>query len=178
MSFEKPEKFSEQPKECLIKKLDVIYNFFSSEKLVYCEDLLVNLEKLVNEVEKIKPESIAPNNHMVDVLGQLLGKLGFVKIVRNIPEKKEKETNKFKGNEYRQIVLQTKETLKNYTNLCLSNKDFFYGEFFSQLGYWEEKTLDGKEDGKKIAKLNADEFVQISKEHFKEKNNPSFNFSP
>jgi hypothetical protein len=69
----------------------------------------------------------------------------------------------------REIILQTKETLKNYIELCLNNKDFFFGELFGELGYWDEKTLDGKEDGKKIAKLNADEFAQISKEYFEDK---------
>lgn len=164
MSFEKPEKFSEQPRECLIKKLDVLYNFFSTEKLVLCYDLLDDLEKLIKEVEKMQPQQIAENNHMTDVAGQLNMKLGFVKRLRNIPEKKEEEVAKGKAREYREIVLQTKETLKNYVNLCLRNKDFFYGEISGQLGYWEEKTLDGKEEGKKIAKLSADEFVQISLE--------------
>jgi len=169
MRFENQEKFSEQPKECLVKKLDVLYNFFSTEKLVLCYDLLDSLDKLINEVEKLKPESIAPNNHMVDVIGQFYGKLCAVPIVKNIPEKKENEINKVKGFRDRQIILQCKESLKNYIDLCLKSKDFLWGEMSSQLGYWEEKILDGKEDGKKIAKLNADEFVQISKEFFEAK---------
>ena len=55
MSFEKPEQFSEQPRECLIKKLDVLYNFFSTEKLVLCFDLLDDLEKLISS-SKYKKE--------------------------------------------------------------------------------------------------------------------------
>jgi hypothetical protein len=96
MSFEKPEKFSEQPKECLIKKLDIVYNFFSSEKLVYCEDLLNSLENLIEKIEKTKPELVAPNNHTVDIIGQLYAKLRYVQRLRDVPEKKEEEVDKKK----------------------------------------------------------------------------------
>lgn len=165
----KREQPDEQIKKSLIQNLDIVYNFFSSEKLVYCEDLLNNLERLIEKTEEIKPEKIAPNSHAVDVIKQIEMKLRYVQRLKNIPEKKEKEVDKKRVSEYRGIVLQVKETLKNYISLCLDNEDFFYGELSGQFGYWGEKTLDSEKNRKKISELNVDEFVQISREHFEQK---------
>lgn len=171
MSFEKPEKFSEQPKTCLIKKLDILYNYFSSEKqLVYDGALLDNIEKLIAKIEKIDPRWIGDGNHMSHILGQIESGFISAKRLRADHEKKENEFKLEEAKKHREILRDAKKAMRDYIDLCLQDDAYFRQELFDKSGYWGNKTTSGKEgENVEIASVNAGDFVKISRTHFQNK---------
>ncbi|HPN96742.1 MAG TPA: hypothetical protein PLK35_03155 [Candidatus Moranbacteria bacterium] len=163
------EQFSEKPKDCLIGKLDKMYNYFSSEKLAYDEKFLENLKKVIETIEKLRPEQIAASNHMGHIIGQLETGFGYAGRIKKIPEIKdiEKIPGKEMRQKYRETFLQSKNSLKNYIEMCVNNPDFINAEISFSDGYWEDKRTDDNKS--EIAELNAYQFVKVSRDKF-EKN--------
>lgn len=176
MSFEKPEKFSEQPKTCLIKKLDILYNYFSSEKsLVYDEVLLNNMEKLIAKIEKTEPMWIGDGNHMGHILGQIESGFISAKRLRADHEKKEDKFNLGETKKHREMLKDAKKSMRDYIDLCLQSDTYFRQEIFDKSGYWGDKTtLDKEGKEMEIASANANDFVKISKEHFEDKKSEDY----
>lgn len=153
MFNESPEKFSETPKQCLLKKINNISGFFEKENWVNGDFIIDDLSLLKKEIEKLFPQQIAQESHLAHILGNIEMQLLFIR-----------RAKKSKNTQDLGLAMENKNTLKDYLDLLTSNKDFLYGELSSKAGYWEEKIIVEGETEKEITNLSAEEFVEASRQ--------------
>lgn len=162
------EKFAgDKYKNCLLRKLTEFKIAFNDS------EMNEKVARLETELHKIRSEQIMDFSHFGHIIGQLNGESGYTVRLAKLKERaavsgSQEDLLRVKGCE--QQVEETREAIKDYIDLCLANKDYFYGEISSQQGYFEGKNIIPNSE-KEVETLNCKEFVLLSKELLEEKEN-------
>ena len=158
------EQYSETPKQCLERKWNNIKDALEKyPEVAEAEEREMVTEKIntmLAEIDKVKPEQVAPASHYAHLIGTMESKFGFADRLRKLSAKEAK--NEKAITECKMQLEEALGSIGDYIDLCLNNKFYFYSELFSREGYFADKTLENSD--KKIQELNAHEFIMISKE--------------
>ncbi|MDQ1284183.1 MAG: hypothetical protein QG620_531 [Patescibacteria group bacterium] len=169
-SFEikKAERFEgDKYKNCILRKMEEFKVAFKDD------DIRKSVDDIIKEIRKLEPQHIMNESHFGHIIGQLNIESAYAVRLEKLKERA--KISKSKEDELRargceQLVQEVRASILEYIELCLDNKDYFYGEIAEEGGYFGDKNIIIDSD-KKIEGLNAKEFVLASKDIFEEKAN-------
>jgi hypothetical protein len=169
-------------KKCILRKIDEFLRAFNMDMETKDEGLIEKIEEFNDLMEKTNAAEITKDSHLAQIIGTLAPKVAWIARRENL--RKELQKTEISSDEKKEIekklstceepIAEAKKSILRYITMCSSDNVFRGFELSSRSGFWGDRavSVDAKDVGERpvgIAEMDAQQFVNYSWEHFKNK---------